>query len=1639
MPKRPVQSPIPGVAILLSCACLAACPIPARASADGNPVAWTVERLLDWNLPREAAREFSILPGAGQGRDPALPRLLRALADAGEEDRALALFESLLPHLVEPVRSGALLEAGKIRWRRKQPEAALSLFAGILPASAEGREAASYIVRGLAAKGDFDGAARVIAEAPQDTVRQLLAGEIEKSRGSVPAALAIWNAVPAGTPSGDAARLRLYLSTGDRGGAARTLRAMADNAADSFPVHVEALQALTRVLLLAGDRTAALAAAREGIAVSGRWKSALAGIPPWDGTAPGAKRSLESAPALFPLDEDAGGFRSAERRFLSLASLRDTLAESEERALAMSMETRRTGEAAAVLRERLAVALSRAGVIRSRFLDDARRAREIPARLSQAAYDLSLPDWGERVDPRNAALLGEVKERLEDLSRKIARLKSLTPAAADRQDPKSPSTRAQQMVTYAQERVARAEQSIEFMKGKGEILRAKVWNRWKESSLREMSRIVEDAERAALRADAGTGHAEKAQASLRTGIANLAEWETSLAWMSDAFDRDAVALHARWEETGRIASEAFTRARREILQGVDRRERALHRLAGRAAAEGYLEGKEASPDNAVAASPALAREAIRHLEASLPPPGEREPFTDESLFILAALRFDEAERRSYSGKEVGNRGAPDLSATVSTFRKLLADHPGSPYADSSLYGIALCHQETGASDNAAEILEALLTRYPSTRYADEANLRLGEHRFDQYDFPRAESAYRKVRAAAELRAIARFKLGWALFLQNRPGEAAESFLEAALPSPSAAGTGALREEARRMTARSLVEAGGDRRAESFLAQRGGDSEGPAVLLWIQQFLDAQNRYEEAAEVASRLGAAYPLAAERVDGEEAAVAALRKGKREVEAMARRGAYYRVFGTGTEWQGAPGRTVEEISRANSLAMEGLAAAGFYFHAATRERPPGDRGRVYSLYDAFLARFPSSPKAEEVGYQRGWLLFEDGRKAAAMTAFEDVARRPSGTRGEPARYMALQCAKDVAAPDNAYSQGELIRLAREYERAFPKGERRQSVLADRARAHLNRKEWDDAADAALESGRTAADPADRGTAFRIAGEARFEAGRTVEAEKLFRSVLALSLPPAERSEVEKWAGFSMFRTAERLPPGRESDAGALFLRIAGEFPALEIVPQARFRAGAAFEEGKMDGKAIDAYLSVERMPPGSPLAVEATRRLAVLYERGGKPLPAADRLAGLSPLERADEGKAAYLFRAAELYQQGKEEEKARRAWRDAASISGAPATVRVLSLFRAGESARAQGMEAEAEMFYHDAVKLHRESGGAAPEIAGRALFQRAEARFRAYLSIRIVPPLKKTFAEKQNALEGCAALYAEAVRVGDIETVAASFHRLGESFEDFRSAILGSPPPRALSAAEKEEYVFLLEERAAPIEERAVESYRSSLRQAVAADHFSAWVAKSRERLRALRPALFARKVSFATSVAYVPDFLPNSNRPTVRKSASEISPALSDIRPVEASRVAWDRDASGIPPPDGSAESRLRAMSRNRAAFRELRKGDAAAARGMPEDPGGGDSHAAEHQTDMGIALAELGRWKDAKEVLERAVLSDPSLPEGWLNLGLYREVYLGDGPGALSCYERYIALNSPRKDEVVQWSEWLRKPLSSR
>jgi len=198
-----------------------------------------------------------------------------------------------------------------------------------------------------------------------------------------------------------------------------------------------------------------------------------------------------------------------------------------------------------------------------------------------------------------------------------------------------------------------------------------------------------------------------------------------------------------------------------------------------------------------------------------------------------------------------------------------------------------------------------------------------------------------------------------------------------------------------------------------------------------------------------------------------------------------------------------------------------------------------------------------------------------------------------------------------------------------------------------------------------------------------------------------------------------------------------------------------------------------------------------------------------------------------------------------------------------------------------------------------------------------------------------------------------------------------------------------------------------------------------------------DRAAMLLLAMRARKVS-APSLSWNMAVLAyrKGNLAAARRYAAEVPPETANLLPVAASRFAWDRDSANAPPMDNvpATERRMAAQAGNLAAFLEYRKGNPAGAETLltrrPEDA----ESFPEILVNAGLARMEQGKWKEARASFENAVKEKPEMPEGWIGLGIFKEIYEGDAAEALECYRRYVTLNGARKDEVGRWIEWLEK-----
>ena len=142
--------------------------------------------------------------------------------------------------------------------------------------------------------------------------------------------------------------------------------------------------------------------------------------------------------------------------------------------------------------------------------------------------------------------------------------------------------------------------------------------------------------------------------------------------------------------------------------------------------------------------PALSAEAMRRL-------GDLELEASEAAQL--AQNIEGLEKTSYDN-------------AVSLYQRLLEAYPSYRRNDTVLYQLARAYETGGRMDEALDVLDELVTRYPATPMIDEVQFRRGEMLFLRKRYNPAEQAYRAVidfGAESRFYEQSLYKLGWSQF------------------------------------------------------------------------------------------------------------------------------------------------------------------------------------------------------------------------------------------------------------------------------------------------------------------------------------------------------------------------------------------------------------------------------------------------------------------------------------------------------------------------------------------------------------------------------------------------------------------------------------------------------------------------------------------------------------------------------------------------------------------------------------------------------------------------------------------------------------------------------------------------------------
>ncbi|ULQ47609.1 hypothetical protein JN531_004815 [Flagellatimonas centrodinii] len=833
--------------------------------------------------------------------------------------------------------------------------------------------------------------------------------------------------------------------------------------------------------------------------------------------------------------------------------------------------------------------------------------------------------------------------------------------------------------------------------------------------------------------------------------------------------------------------------------------------------------------------------------------------------------------------EAGAGQPEDARQAVAGYRQLLAEQPAYPLTDQVQYQWARALDMLGDSEGSASRLQTLAHQHPASRLRADALFRAAEYRFLTRDFVTATPLYQAVLAAgadSDLAPMARHKLGWSLFREERPAEAlaiAHATLDATLPTSVAdtpeAALSATDSDQREQVADALRLS-----ALSYIALAGEDPIGAARgaarpprferLLYqtLAEALLARQRHGDAARTWQQLAARDPDHADAPSLHWRAVLAWREGGLQTPALSAMADYVERYAPSEgalpdATEGALRDTLHESldtlgrhhqARAQQLQQTDPAAAGERFIAAAR------------WHGLRLQLFPEDPARIEIALLRADALLDGGDTTGALEAYVALAfRDPAAPRAGEAAAAAVQVTlRRVREADDAARAGALDQAAAtalQLATAFPDHPRRAAALVHAAAALAERGDDARAVTVARQALDAGPDPALRREALSVVAESLLRQQHFDQAEAAYAAWHgALTADDPLRPQVtEAWAA-TLYRQGEAaLADDNPLAAATHFLRVGTVTPAASLRNTADFDAAAALisAEAWPRAAAVLEGLRLREADPGRLSAID--HKLAFIHDQAGNPAAAAPvylRIAADDGAPVAQRRDAAW--QAAIRFDRAEDTAGARDAW--ARYVSQYPQPL------EASQQARQRLVMLAADGAARDRWQQHiveadHAAGDAAPPasrlIAAEthlALARGAAERARAQ---PLRAPLETYLPRRTEAVEAAVTAYRQAAAYGFAEITTAATHELGGVYDDLAAALLAAAPPSALQqdALALSQFTLLLEEQAFPFEERAISAYETNLARLQGQGLWDDWIHRSVDTLGARVPARYGKQ------------------------------------------------------------------------------------------------------------------------------------------------------------------------------------------
>ncbi|MEO6079373.1 MAG: tetratricopeptide repeat protein [Steroidobacteraceae bacterium] len=1015
-----------------------------------------------------------------------------------------------------------------------------------------------------------------------------------------------------------------------------------------------------------------------------------------------------------------------------------------------------------------------------------------------------------------------------------------------------------------------------------------------------------------------------------------------------------------------------------------------------------------------------------------------------------SLESGELERLETEVTRVDLGGAE----AIRLYTLLLQAHPDYPRNDQVLYQLARAYETTGQPDKALATLDEIVRRFPASREIAEVHFRRGELLFPAQKYRDAQAAYAEVtrRGPGPFYQQALYKQGWALFKQNLNEDSLPVFaslLDVKLRDASAPG-GFREPDTLPRADREIVDdtlrvmsvvfsnEDGIEPLNRFVDRIGKPPYAALLYSRLGDLYVDKQRYQDGAATYRAFVAREPNSEYSPDLSTRAIEAYRKGGFAQLVLEGKREYVEHYNLGAGfWQGRNRANYPQVVAGIKTHLADLAA---YHHAAAQKsRHAEDYTQAARWYRLQLQSFPDDPDSAQVNFRLADVLYEGGQFSAAVDEYERTAYAyPAGPDSARAAYAALSAYEKqeplLAERERTAWKLRSIEAGVKFAQTYPAHPDGAGVLTRGAQDLYAAKNLPRAIEVAdlLLARNPAASPAQRRIALGVLGQARFDQGEFQAAEQSWLQARELAAgDPALQKSLAEQLSVAVYRQAEaRRAAGDNAGAANDFLRVASVAPGTAAVETAQYDAAAELIKGKDWPRAIGVLEAFRRDYPKSGQQPDVTQKLAVSYMEAGRANLAAaefERIAdtkGQTPALRLEA-----LAIAADQYEKSGNSAKTVALLERQVAEFPAPVAERIETRQRLADFAAKAGNSERVAYWQREIVKADAGAGAARSDrtryLAAKASLALAAPARDTFRALKLGSPLQRSLAAKRRALESALAGYkaAAAYNVAEVSTQA-SFE-IAELYGELGADLIASERPRNQSADVREQYDLMLEELATPIEEQAIELHEINVARALDGI-FDAGVKASYAALAKLLPARYGKTElqgsyhgSLVLPAAPQSTAATDSPQPAARLVSQHERAVAQAVAGQTADAELQFRQLMDAAPEFAGAAYNLGVLLLGQNRLDEAEVALLEAVRRAP--------HSDMALTELGLVQRQRGKFAAAAESYDKALQANPDHAPAWRNLGVVRDMYLGEPAAAVEPFERYKALSGEDRP-VTSW-----------